>query len=301
MSYEPVYALRSYGGGAVVAQLVNSMGPTDTQFIITPTTDWVENDGSPLGTSGTFIVVVDRFTDEIEKIECSSINLSTGVVNVYINGGYTGRGFDGTTAQQHDPDGSTSGVQTGWSSVEAMEANTAVATLFGTTGPTPETGYVLTWVNGAPEYVGAVASGELYSTSTATIAQTTWSDVPMTTAVNLSGGMTQSGNNLVVPVAGKYLVCGQAGISVATGAAGFQAGLFSSVASTQRLYGSSGTTSTADDPANLGSTFSKVIVCAANEQLKLQVIQTSNPTSGWPLYFVANEVTNWLTVTFVSL
>lgn len=301
MTYQPVNAVRSYGGGAVPAVLVNAMGSTDTQFEVTPTTDWVENDGSPLGTSGTFIVIVDRFEDTVEKIECSAVNPSTNVVTVYTNGGYSGRGFDGTTAQGHTP-GTVGQVQTCWTSVEAQEANQAVARLFGTEGPAPANGDIFTWTGGVPEWLpgAAIPSGELFSTSTATIPNGVFTDVPMAAAINLSGGMTSSGNFLIVPTAGRYVVCGESDIAVSTGATGFRAALFSSATSGLRVYGNSAVADASVDPANIGSTFSKVIVCAATEQLKLQVIQVSNPTGGWPLDFIANGVTNWLTVSFIG-
>lgn len=304
----PVNVVRSYGGGAVPSVLVDFMGAADTQFTISPTTGWVENDGSPLGTSGTFEVVLDRFTETVEKILCSGINLATGVVTVFTGGGFSGRGYDtdpGAAPGTGQPQGHSVGVigqvQTCWSSVEAAEANQAVARLFGTLGPTPANGDSLIWESGAPQYGQPILpSGELFSTSTATMAQATWTDVPMATAVNLSNGMTQSGNALVCPVAGRYLVCGQGEITVSTGAAGLQAGVFSSASSARRLYGNTAITTTDSDAASLASTFSKVIVCAASEALNLQVIQSSNPTSGWPLNFIANGLTNWLTLTLVS-
>jgi microcystin-dependent protein len=132
----PQYVRRSYGGGAAVAQLVLAVGSADTTFTISPVTGWVEEDGiSPAGTSGPFTVVIDRFTAQVEKILCSAINISTGVVTVYTSSdGWTGRGYDGTTPQTHVPNGSTAGVQTCWSSIEANEANTAVYDLLGAGG-----------------------------------------------------------------------------------------------------------------------------------------------------------------------
>jgi microcystin-dependent protein len=129
----PQYVLRSYGGGADVAQLQQSIGASDITFAITPTTGWVEEDGQPLGTVGPFTVVVDRFTASVEKILCSAVNLVTGTVNVYIDpdDGWSGRGYDGTNPQGHQPGGSSSGVQTCWSSVEAAEANQAVFDVLG--------------------------------------------------------------------------------------------------------------------------------------------------------------------------
>ena len=133
----PQYVIRSYGGGADVAQLVENMGASDTSFTIAPDTGWVEDDGSPLGTVGPFTVVIDRFTTSVEKILCSAINLVTGLVTVYVDpaDGWSGRGYDGSTAQAHVPGGSTSGVQTCWSSAEANEANQAVYNVLGLGGP----------------------------------------------------------------------------------------------------------------------------------------------------------------------
>ena len=129
----PQYVLRSYGGGAVVAQLTEAMGSGDQSFAINPTTNWLEDDGNPLGTVGPFTVVIDRFTASVEKILCSSVDLVTGVVEVYVDpsDGWSGRGYDGTAPQAHVPGGSPSGVQTCWSSAEAMEANQAVFDVLG--------------------------------------------------------------------------------------------------------------------------------------------------------------------------
>lgn len=305
----PVNVVRSYGGGAVPSVLVDFVGSTDTQFTISPTTGWVENDGSPLGSSGPFEVILDRFTESVEKILCSAVNLSTGVVTVFTSGGFSGRGYDtdpgaapGTGQPQSHTPGTVGQVQTCWTSVEAAEANQAVARLFGTEGPAPANGDIFTWTGGVPEWLpgAAIPSGELFSTSTATIPNGVFTDVPMAAAINLSGGMTSSGNFLIVPKAGRYVVCGESDIAVSTGATGFRAALFSSATSGLRVYGNSAVADASVDPANIGSTFSKVIVCAATEQLKLQVIQVSNPTGGWPLDFIANGVTNWLTVSFIG-
>lgn len=133
----PVFITRSYGGGAVPAQLSSSIGSTDTSFTIVPqapATDlasWVQENGSPLGTAGPFTVIIDRFTTSVEKIECSTINLTTGLANVTVSGGNTGRGYDGTDAQPHYPGGSQSGVQTTWSAQEALEANAVAFQILG--------------------------------------------------------------------------------------------------------------------------------------------------------------------------
>ena len=127
----PSEVARSYAGGAVAAQLVNPIGSTDTSFAITPVTGWTEttgpNAGQPLGTSGPFVIGVDVYSTSEEKILCSAVNLTTGIVTVYVAGdGTSGRGYDGTTPAAHVPGSTTFGVQPVWSSVEAWEANQAV-------------------------------------------------------------------------------------------------------------------------------------------------------------------------------
>jgi hypothetical protein len=304
----PTDILRSYGGGAVVAQLTQEMGPTDTSFTITPTTGWVQNNNSPLGTAGPFVVVIDRFTSTVEKILCSSIDLTTGVVQVYVNGGFTGRGYDANptsgTPQSHYPNSNSSGVQTCWTSVEAQEANAAVATLFGTVGSAPTNGEALIWQSGAPVWgtaytpptPSAVASGELYSVSTVSIGSGVWVTLPAF-GINLSGGVTVDGDALVIPAAGRYLVAGQVQISVTSDTVGLQAAVYSSTFATRILYGSTGYTTLTGNPA---SSFSKVIVCTAGEELSCMLEQVSATASAWPLDFVANGVTNYMSVTYLS-
>jgi hypothetical protein len=149
----PAFVLRSYGGGAVVAQLVQEIGPSDISFTITPTTGWTEADGNPLGTVGPFTVVIDRFTTSVEKILCTSINLVTGVVQVETSGG-SGRGYDRTVPQAHVPGGSTSGVQTCWSSIEAAEANKLVFEYIGQMAATGDIPYA-----SAPSVISALPIG----------------------------------------------------------------------------------------------------------------------------------------------
>lgn len=129
----PQFVSRDYAGASQPAQLQAEMGAGDLSFAITPTTGWTNSSGDPLGTGGPFTLAVDRFTPSEEKILCSAINLSTGVVTVYVDGGdgWNGRGYDDSTPQAHVPGGSTEGVQTLWSAVEAAEANDAVTNVLG--------------------------------------------------------------------------------------------------------------------------------------------------------------------------
>lgn len=134
---QPEYVLRSYGGGAAVAQLAQQMGSSDVTFTVTPTTGWTENGTSnPLGTVGPFTVVIDDGTPSRESILCQSIDLTSGLVSVYVDptDGWSGRGYDSTSAVAHVPGGTSSGVMPAWSSLEAAEANQAVFDLLGAGG-----------------------------------------------------------------------------------------------------------------------------------------------------------------------
>ena len=303
-----MYFVRSYGGGCPLAQLAASIGAGDLTFtLVTPLT-WFENDGDVLGSDGPFVIAIDRGLPSEEKVLCTSVDNTTGVVGVYDIGGFSGRGYDGTAAVAHNVLGgySPSGtVQVVASAQEFSDDNYAMAVVMGTTGPTPSNDYVLTWVSGTPEWAStaitpvAVPSGEMYSAVTSDMPSGTWTDVPMYAGgINLSGGMTVSGDNLVVPKAGRYVVAGQAQIAVTTDYVGMQAGLYSSTLG-RIIYGNTCVIPAGDSGAP-ASTFAKTIVCTSGEGLKLQVLQTSGSATAWPLDYVANGVTNWLTVTFVS-
>ena len=210
----PQFVRRSYSGGDAVAQLVQPIGATDTAFTITPTTGWVEEDGLPLGTQGPFSVAIDRFTPQLEKILCSAINLNTGVVTVYVAGdGWSGRGYDGTIAQAHVPSGSTAGVQTCWTSLEADEANQAVVDILGGGGGALVSlplGTVVPWAGfGVPSvsfkiadgstinrtaYAGCLTAITLPTTGTTTAGSAVITGIPST--VGLWTNMTVTGARL---------------------------------------------------------------------------------------------------------
>lgn len=129
----PQFVLRDYAGDSTPAQLQSEIGASDLSFNITPTTGWTNASGDPVGTLGPFCISIDRFEDNEEKILCSSIDLASGLVMVYVDGGdgWTGRGYDDSTPTGHIPGGSAQGVQCTWSAVEAAEANAAVFNVLG--------------------------------------------------------------------------------------------------------------------------------------------------------------------------
>lgn len=186
MTVPAPFVRRSYGGGAEAAQLVEAMGVSDLSFAITTTVGWTENGTSdPLGTSGNFTVIIDRFTNEAEKITCSSVNLATGLVTVPAGG----RGADGTDPVAHVPNGSPAGVQTCWTSVEADEANLAVNTML---GQSPTTGDVLTWGTSAPEWVAPASGVAAYAQITSPVSGiTTLTPISgLSAAVTVTAGQT---------------------------------------------------------------------------------------------------------------
>ena len=156
----PAFVVRSYAGGAPTATLSAPMGATDTSFTISPTTGWITPDGNPLGQDGPFVVSIDLGLATMEKILCSSINLGSGLTQVYNVGGFFGRGYDQTNATSHTPSGGSplnGAVQVVWTAVEASEANQAVSYVLGTHGGTPANGQVFTWQSGAPTWGGGGA------------------------------------------------------------------------------------------------------------------------------------------------
>ena len=186
----PQYVARDYSGGVVEGvQLTAQMGSTDTSFTIASTTGWVNAANNPLGTLGPFTVVIDQGTPSVEKILCSAVNLSSGLVTVYTSGGFSGRGYDQTAAQAHVPGASPLGVQPCWSAVEAAEANAAV--VFG-----PGGGGAVVGLTGNPV-------GDMVGTGNAGV--TSGVTVPVNMASNfVHGSVTFGSNGLLIPVTGYY-------------------------------------------------------------------------------------------------
>ncbi len=265
----PQYVVRSYGGGAVVAQLTQPMGPQDASFAISPTINWTEADGNPLGTAGPFTVVIDRFTASVEKILCSSINPVTGVVQVYLAPGFSGRGYDGTVPQAHVPGGSTSGVQTCWSSAEAMEANQAV---FNMLGQSPSNGQVFVW-EGGPTWgaVGGLSAnpiGSMHQTVAQSIASNT-----TTLCTNMVSdfvvGMTFASNTLVMATPGYYQV------TTTVGWSNSNAGLYGSAVyhNGTLVVGSGGSVYITPDLGASSISYTDYVNCAANDTIGLGAYQ----------------------------
>jgi hypothetical protein len=153
----PQYVERSYAGAAAVTSLGSSIGASDTSFSIASAVGW------PTGSSGPFVISVDKGLDTEEKILCAS--LSGTEVEVYNAGGFSGRGYDGTTAQGH----STSGIVVPvWSATEAEEANQVVYYALGPGGGTPATNDVWTWNEdghpgwAAPGSTAGLPQGKMY-------------------------------------------------------------------------------------------------------------------------------------------
>jgi len=110
MSYPSSTTIRSYAGSAQPTYLASTLAATYTTgqtFTLGSASTWYELDftgvltTNPLGTSGPFVVDVDFGSATEEKILCSALNPSTGVVTVWTDGTLNGRGYDGTTAQAH--------------------------------------------------------------------------------------------------------------------------------------------------------------------------------------------------------
>lgn len=132
----PAYVARAYSGQAQATTLKASMSATDLTFTLVNASSWIEigsdssgahghSTGAPMGTSGVFVVAVDFGTATEEKILCSKVDTSIGIVTVWTDSsGNNGRGYDGTGAIAH-ASGSNNPVIPVFSSIEADEANDA--------------------------------------------------------------------------------------------------------------------------------------------------------------------------------
>ena len=125
------YELRSYSGRARATTLLAAINEVVTSFTVTDASTWLEGPGYtlPLGHSGYFVVSIDYGTSTEEKVLCSAVNTSTGVVTVVT------RGYDGLKPASTGPGnahalGAT--VVPVFSAAEAIEANYAVNETVGT-------------------------------------------------------------------------------------------------------------------------------------------------------------------------
>jgi len=136
MAYPSQSTIRSYGGACPPSYLTSSLAGSYTAgqtFTLSSGSGWYEVDATghitsnPLGTSGPFTVVVDFSTVTEEKVLCSAVNVSTGVVTVWTDGSLNGRGYDGTTISAHST-GSTPNCFPVATAVENLQFNAGVNT-----------------------------------------------------------------------------------------------------------------------------------------------------------------------------
>ena len=125
------YGLRSYSGKARATTLLAAIDEAVTSFTVADASTWLEGSGYtlPLGHSGYFVMSIDYGTSTEEKVLCSAVNTSTGVVTVVT------RGYDGLKPAATGPGnahalGAT--VVPVFSAAEAIEANYAVNETVGT-------------------------------------------------------------------------------------------------------------------------------------------------------------------------
>ena len=226
----PAYLARSYAGGAPVATISAPMGSTDTSFTISPTTGWTSADGHALGTDGPFVIDIDRGLASEEKILCTSINLGTGLVQVYNTGGFLGRGYDQTSATTHTPSAGSplaGACQVVWTAVEALEANTAVSYVLGHAGGTQATGQVLAWGSGgAPIWENPLPVGlpvcRVKRSAVYNAPNTAPTTAPYDTVIkDTTSGFNISTGLYTVSVAGDYRCTSSWGRFAASGTADF--------------------------------------------------------------------------------
>ena len=138
MSFPTYTTTRSYGGACPPSYLVGSLPASYSAgqaFTLHSAANWYEVSATgqattdPLGTSGPFVVVLDFSSTHEEKVLCSSVNVTTGVVTVWTDGTNNGRGYDGTTISSHSPGNSGNpNVFPVATAVENRQFNTGVST-----------------------------------------------------------------------------------------------------------------------------------------------------------------------------
>lgn len=274
----PAFVLRDYSGGVVEGvQLTAQIGSSDTTFTIANTTGWVNAASQPLGTVGPFTVVIDLNTPTVEKILCSSVNLTSGLVTVYTSAGFSGRGYDQTTPQGHVPGGSAVGVVPAWSAVEAAEANQAVFQLLGG-GSLPGT-----------------QGGRCYAASGSTVAGSQLVD--LTTEDYVNGAVTfqtTSGNSgLVIPTTGTWGYAGQVKVTNA-GSNDLTAFVAKNSGATIMSYGNQPPLAAA---AFQGSTVADARNFTAGDVVNLGYVATASAN---PFQIDPNNSSNFLTIWLIA-
>ena len=181
MTYPSQSTIRSYGGACPPSYLTSSLAGSYTAgqtFTLASGSGWYEVDATghattnPLGTSGPFTVVVDFSTATEEKVLCSAVNVSTGVVTVWTDGSLNGRGYDGTTISAHSA-GSTPNCFPVATAVENLQFNAGVNTALANAATAQSTANTAeadaqTAIASAASKVASVSAGD----STITIAGT---------------------------------------------------------------------------------------------------------------------------------
>jgi hypothetical protein len=133
--------LRDYSGNAKSTTLVGTISATATSILLADAV------GYPTGTTGPFVITVDAGAAAEEKVLCAS---RTGNTITVATGG---RGWDGTTASDHDNGAS---IRHTYSATDAREANAHVNQ---TTG-TPHGGAYLTPADANAAYSTAAVKAE---------------------------------------------------------------------------------------------------------------------------------------------
>jgi len=130
MAYPDVSSPRSVSGSSIPTHLAAGISSTALSFSLYDVSSWKEVDSSgqitanPLGTSGVFSVVLEYGSASEEKILCSALNPTTGLVTVWSSGSLNGRGYDGTAAQAHSG-GSVGDLNAFpvWTATESLQTN----------------------------------------------------------------------------------------------------------------------------------------------------------------------------------
>jgi hypothetical protein len=170
--------VREYSGNAKSTTLVGTISATATSILLADAV------GYPTGTTGPFVITVDAGAAAEEKVLCAS---RTGNTITVATGG---RGWDGTTASDHDNGAS---IRHTYSATDAREANAHVNQ---TTG-TPHGGAYLTPADGNAAYVrrDEIVNGTVTTTESTT--STVYTDLA-TVGASATATIGPSGRAIII-------------------------------------------------------------------------------------------------------
>ena len=266
------YARRQFAGGSIVTTVPLAIGTNDGSFTLAASTNW------PDGSVGNFVIVLDFGNSTQEKVLCST---RSGLV---ITVAASGRGYDGTSAVQHNA-GCT--AQVVHCAQDDDEANQVVSAVLGQAGAAK--GDILAMLSAAgPNTLTRVGIGATNQVLGVAAGLPAWQASPQTLMTTTGDILYASGANtparLGIGSSGQFLQAGASNPQWAT-------------LPMQNIASSSagGGSTTSASYGNLSSTSATVTLTTGTKALVVLSAQLNGGTSG-DLYYVSFAVSGATTL-----